>query len=134
VTIADFWNKYKDLLNCVDPIFNHFGKKKSSYGKTTTLKLFKDNSSVRKQLKSDATGKELVVDGGGSLHCVLLGDQLVTLTTEDKWNGIIINGCLRDTQLINSIEIDIRALNISPVKSIKHNSGETDSIVKLGGC
>ncbi len=67
------------------------------------------------------------------MHCALLGDQLATLATEDKWNGIIINGCLRDTQLINSIEIDIRALNTSPVKRIKHNSGETDSIVKLGG-
>ncbi|WP_157609232.1 hypothetical protein [Psychroflexus torquis] len=62
----------------------------------------------------------------------LLSDQLVTLAIENKWNGITINACLRDSQLINFMEIGIRALNTSQVKSIKHNSGEIDSIVKLG--
>jgi regulator of RNase E activity RraA len=38
VTIADFWDKYKDFLNCVEPIVNHFGKKKAIYGKITTLR------------------------------------------------------------------------------------------------
>ena len=45
---------------------------------------------------------------------------------ENKWNGIIVNGCLRGSQLINSMKIDIRATNTSQVKSIKHNSGEID--------
>jgi regulator of ribonuclease activity A len=45
---------------------------------------------------------------------------------ENKWNGITVNGGLRDSQLTNSMEIDIRATNTSQVKSIKHNSGEID--------
>jgi regulator of RNase E activity RraA len=44
MTTANLWDKYKDLLNCVGPIFNHFGKKKAFYGKTITLKLMEDNS------------------------------------------------------------------------------------------
>jgi|GEM_PF-4001137 regulator of ribonuclease activity A len=45
---------------------------------------------------------------------------------ENKWNGITVNGGLRDSQLTNSMEIDIRATNTSQVKSIKCNSGEID--------
>ena len=56
----------------------------------------------------------------------LLGDQLATLAMENKWNGITVNGGLRDSQLTNSMEIDIRATNTSQVKSIKCNSGEID--------
>jgi len=49
--------------------------KKAIYGKITTLKLFENNSLVRKPLKFDGTGKVLVVDEGDSLHCALLGNQ-----------------------------------------------------------
>ncbi len=132
-TTADLWDEHEELLSCVDPIFNHFGKKKAFSGKITTLKLFEDNSLVRKQLESNGKGKVLVVDGGGSLRCALIGDQLAALAIQNNWNGIIVNGCIRDSQLINSMEIGIRALNTSPVKSIKRNIGEIDVSVKFGG-
>ncbi len=130
---ADLWDAHNELLTCVDPIFNHFGNKKVFSGKITTLKLFEDNSLVRKQLESKGSGKVLVVDGGGSLGCALIGDQLAALAIQNNWNGIIVNGCIRDSQLINSMELGIRALNTSPVKSIKRNIGEIDITVKFGG-
>jgi regulator of ribonuclease activity A len=40
--------------------------KKGFSGKITTIKLFEDNSLVRKQLELDGSGKVLVIDGGGS--------------------------------------------------------------------
>ena len=132
-TTADLWDAHNILLTCVDPIFNHFGNKAVFSGKITTLKLFEDNSLVRKQLESRGSGKVLVVDGGGSLRCALLGDQLATLAIQNNWNGIIVNGCIRDSEVINSMEIGIRALNTSPVKSMKRNIGEIDITVKFGG-
>ncbi|CAM4255124.1 ribonuclease E activity regulator RraA [Gillisia hiemivivida] len=102
-TTADLWDEYEELLRCVDSIFNHFGKKKAFFGKITTLKLFEDNSLVRKQLESNGKGKVLVIDGGGSLRCALIGDQLAALAIHNNWNGIIVNGCIRDSQLINSM-------------------------------
>ncbi len=132
-TTADLWDAHNELLICVDPIFNHFGNKKAFSGKITTLKLFEDNSLVRKQLESDGKGKVLVIDGGASLRCALVGDQLAALAIQNNWKGIVVNGCIRDSHLINSMDIGIRALNTSPVKSIKHNIGEIHIPVKFGG-
>ena len=59
---ASLWDEYKDLRNCVDLISNHFSKKKVLHNKITTLELFEDNFLLKKQLKSESTGKVLVVD------------------------------------------------------------------------
>lgn len=132
-TTADLWDKYETLLSCVDPIFNHFGNKKMFSGKIMTIKLFEDNSLVRKQLESDGKDKVLVIDGGASLRCALIGDQLAALAIQNNWEGIIVNGCIRDSAVINSMNIGIKALNTSPVKSVKRNLGEINIPVKFGG-
>ena len=132
-TAADLWDEHHEHLSCVDPIFRSFGNKKAFSGKITTLKLFEDNSLVRKQLESDGKGKVLVIDGGASLRCALVGDQLAALAIQNNWKGIVVNGCIRDSHLINSMDIGIRALNTSPVKSVKRNIGEIDISVKFGG-
>ena len=132
-TTADLWDEHTEKLICVDPIFNHFGNKKVFSGKITTLKLFEDNSLVRKQLESDGKGKVLVIDGGASLRCALIGDQIATLAIQNNWEGVIVNGCIRDSQVINLMNIGIKALNTSPIKSIKRNIGEIDIPIKFGG-
>ena len=132
-TTADLWDEHSELLRCVAPIFRSFGTKKAFSGEITTLKLFEDNSLVRKQLESSGKGKVLVIDGGASLRCALVGDQLAALAIKNNWNGIIINGSIRDSLIINSMNLGIRALNTSPVKSIKRNSGEIDIPIEFGG-
>lgn len=132
-TTADLWDEYAELLFCADPIFQAFGGKKTIFGKITTLKLFEDNSLVRQQLESEGKGKVLVIDGGGSLRCALVGDRLAALAIQNNWSGIIVNGCIRDSELINNMDVGIRALKTCPVKSIKRNSGEKDVSIKFGG-
>lgn len=56
---------------------------------------------VRQQLETDGKGKVLVIDGGGSLRCALIGDRLAALTEQNNWAGIILNGCIRDSEQIN---------------------------------
>ncbi|WP_417372245.1 ribonuclease E activity regulator RraA [Gelidibacter japonicus] len=132
-TTADLWDEHEEVLHCVAPIFRSFGNKKAFSGEITTLKLFEDNSLVRKQLESDGKGKVLVIDGGASLRCALIGDQLAALAIRNNWSGIIVNGCIRDSELINTMDVGVRALNTCPVKSIKRNNGEKDIPVKFAG-
>jgi len=132
-TTADLWDEHHEHLSCVEPIFYSFGKKKAFSGKITTLKLFEDNSFVRKQLESNGKGKVLVVDGGASLRCALVGDKLAELAITNKWEGIIVNGCIRDSYLINQMDIAIKAINTSPVKSIKRNRGKMNIPVNFSG-
>ncbi|MEW7291391.1 ribonuclease E activity regulator RraA [Aquimarina sp. 2304DJ70-9] len=130
---ADLWDQHFNNLSCADPIFKSFGKKTAFWGKITTLKLFEDNSLVRKQLETKGDGKVLVVDGGGSLRCALVGDQLAQLAINNTWEGIIVYGCIRDSRIINNMNVGIRAINTNPVKSIKQNIGEHNITVKFAG-
>jgi regulator of RNase E activity RraA len=51
-------------------------------------------------LPKDGHGKVLVIDGGGSLRCALVGDQLAILAQRNGWQGIVVYGCIRDSEPI----------------------------------
>lgn len=131
IITADLWDDFSSQLKCATPIFKIFGLKKSFYGEITTLKLHEDNSLVRERLGEDGKGKVLIIDGGGSLRCALIGDRLATKAIENGWEGIVVFGCIRDSKVINEMEIGIKALNTIPVKSIKRGIGLKDEVVNF---
>ena len=128
---ADLSDKFTNQIVYAAPIFNFFGLIDSFYGEIITVKLFEDNSLVRKMLSTNGKGKVLVIDGGASLRCALIGDQLAELIEKNYWEGVIVNGCIRDSKQINQMEVGIRALNTSPLKSIKRNKGELNIPVEF---
>lgn len=120
-------------LRVVAPMFQRYGGRIAFSGQIVTLKLFEDNSLVRDVLGQPGQGKVLVVDGGGSLRCALVGDQLAILAKKNGWEGIVVYGCIRDSGDINQLDIGVRALNTHPQKSIKKGIGDKDSAVTFGG-
>ncbi len=123
----------QEQLRIVAPMFQRYGGKTAFAGSAVTLKLFEDNSLVRTLLGEPGVGKVLVVDGGGSLRCALLGDQLAELAVKNGWEGIVVYGCIRDSAAINTLPLGVRALNTHPLKTVKKNIGERDVPVTLGG-
>ena len=81
---------------------------------------------MRTALSEQGQGKILVIDGGGSLRCALIGDLLAQLGQDNGWEGIIVSGCIRDSSMIAGIEIGIKALGTSPRKSVKKGVGDRD--------
>jgi regulator of ribonuclease activity A len=75
----------------------------------------------------------LVIDGGGSLRCALVGGNLGQLAKDNGWEGILINGCVRDTRELAECDIGIHALAVHPRKSIKQNVGHRDVGVQMPG-
>ena len=120
-------------LRVLTPMFQRYGGRASFCGQIVTLKLFEDNTLVREALAEPGTGKVLVIDGGGSLRCALLGDQLAILAHKNGWEGIVVYGCIRDSADIGEIDLGVRALNTHPQKSIKKGIGERDLCVSFGG-
>ena len=100
-TTADLWDEHFIDLICLDPIFKHFGKRTCFSGEIVTLKLHEDNSLVRETLSENGQGKVLVIDGGGSMRCALVGDRLAQKAIDNQWEGIIVYGCIRDLSLIH---------------------------------
>jgi len=120
-------------LRVVAPMFQRYGGRTAFDGEIVTLKLFEDNSLVRTVLGEEGRGKVLVIDGGGSLRCALVGDQLAILAQKNGWEGVVVYGCIRDSGAINGIDIGVRALNTHPQKSIKKGIGDRDIPVTFGG-
>ena len=63
-------------LRVVAPGYIHLGRKPAFCGTAHTLKVFEDNSLVRSALEKPGQGQVLVVDGGGSMRCALVGGNL----------------------------------------------------------
>lgn len=120
-------------LAVLPPLFQQYGKKVVFAGQAATLKVFEDNVLVRKALETPGLGRVLVVDGGGSLRCALVGGNLAVLAEKNGWAGIIVNGCVRDTEEINACEIGVRALAAHPQRSIRKGMGDVDIQVAISG-
>ncbi len=128
---ADLYDEYEEKLQIASPMFNDYGGNLKFCGPASTVKVFEDNSLVRAALEEPGEGRVLVVDGGASLKCALLGDMLVELGKENDWAGIIVYGCIRDSALIANIAIGVKALNTNPRKSVKKGIGERDVSVSF---
>jgi regulator of ribonuclease activity A len=120
-------------VRVVAPIFQRYGGRSGFSGCLVTLKLFEDNSLVRQVLAEEGHGKVLLIDGGGSLRCALVGDQLAILAQRNGWEGIVVYGCIRDSEHVARIDLGLRALNTHPLKSIKKGVGERDVPVSFAG-
>lgn len=120
-------------VRVVAPMFRAYGRRRSFAGRIVTVKLFEDNSLVREVLAENGQGKVLVIDGGGSLRCALVGDQLAVLAQKNAWEGIVVYGCIRDSDDIDATDLGLRALATHPQKSVKKGVGERDLAVSFGG-
>jgi len=132
-TVPDICDDFLPSLQVLEPLFTAFGGCKKYYGEIVTIKCFEDNSFVKQTLGSDGHGKVLVVDGGGSMRCALLGDVLGAMAAENGWQGVLINGCVRDVEILRTIDLGVSALNCHPLKSNKRNEGQINIPVNFAG-
>ncbi|MDN0074056.1 ribonuclease E activity regulator RraA [Crenobacter sp. SG2303] len=122
-----------DDVRVLEPLFRDFGDARRFAGRIVTLKLFEDNSLVRETLTETGNGRVLVVDGGGSTRCALMGDQIGELAVANSWAGVVIYGCVRDTVVLSSLPLGVKALAVHPKKSLKRGEGQRDIPVSFAG-
>lgn len=113
--------------------FKSYGARKSFAGQIVTVKCFEDNSRVKELLATDGRGKVLVVDGGASMRCALMGDMIAESAVKNHWNGVVIYGCVRDVDAIAELDLGVHALAAIPRKSHRQGIGEVDIAVYFGG-
>ena len=113
--------------------FKSYGARKSFGGQVVTVKCFEDNSRVKELLATEGKGKVLVVDGGASMRCALMGDLIAESAVKNHWNGVVIYGCIRDVDAIATLDLGVHALAAIPQKSNRKGAGETDIQLSFGG-
>ncbi len=133
IATADLCDEHGDILRVAQPLLRSYGGRAAFAGPVRTLRVLEDNSLVRSALEQPGDGAVLVVDGGGSRNCALLGDMLGALAVNNGWAGIVINGCIRDSKQIATMALGVLALDTHPRKSRKQNRGEADVTINIAG-
>ena len=131
--LPDLCDQYGDSLRVLSPMLKNFGGNNCFHGKISTIKCHEDNSFVADAVGEEGDGSVLVVDGGGSLRCALLGDNLAAIAASNSWAGIVVFGCVRDVVALKDISIGIQAIAPHPMKSVKRQVGLRDVEVSFGG-
>lgn len=116
-----------------EPLLRHFGGRSTFGGPLETLQVFEDNALVRSILEEPGAGRVLAVDGGGSLRCALVGDQLAALAARNGWAGVVVYGCVRDTTELAGISLGVMALAPHPRRSVKRGEGLRGATLHFAG-
>jgi regulator of ribonuclease activity A len=131
--LPDLFDHYPEQLTLANSPFNDYGNKIIFSGEIVTVSCFEDNSKVKEILATDGTGKVLVVDGRGSMNRALLGDMIAESAVKNNWQGVVINGCIRDAGTIATLDIGVKALGCNPIKTDKLGAGDVNIIVTFYG-
>ena len=117
----------------LSPILKNLGGKKIFWGKIETLQGPDDNSFVKELLNSEGNGKVLVVDANGISTVALLGDMIAEAGVKNNWSGVVINGYVRDIDILSTLDIGVQALGTMPIRSEKKNQGQIGVDISFGG-
>jgi regulator of ribonuclease activity A len=130
---TDLSDGYREAQVC-DPVFQVFGGAVGFSGTITTLKVFEDNTLVKQAVESPGQGRVLVVDGGGSPRCGLVGGNLAVSAATNGWAGVVVYGYVRDTDELAEQPVGIRALGAMPRRSERGlHSGQAGRPVTFAG-
>ncbi|MFA0084233.1 ribonuclease activity regulator protein RraA [Vibrio sp. 10N.286.49.C2] len=122
----DICDQHEDKVTLLDLPLQNFGQRAAFWGEIVTIRCYHDNSKVREVLSQDGTGKVLVVDGNGSCQKALLGDQLAIMAIENNWEGVIVNGAIRDVAMMSEMDLGVKALGANPFKTEKRGAGDVN--------
>ncbi|MFU8817627.1 MAG: ribonuclease E activity regulator RraA [Pseudomonadales bacterium] len=131
--LPDLCDLHADVVRVAEPMFASFGGRPAFGGPIRTIKCFEDNALVAERVREPGDGAVLVVDGGGSRRCALVGDNLAALARDNGWSGILVYGCVRDVDALEGIDLGIQALAANPLRSIKRGEGQRDVVVDFAG-
>lgn len=130
---TDLSDAHPEAQTC-EPVFRDFGGRIAFHGAAKTLKVFEDNALVRATLETPGQGRVLVIDGGGSTRCALVGGNLGALAVKNGWAGMLVYGCVRDTAELGKQDLGIKALGAHPRRSEKGlHSAQQDKAVSFAG-
>lgn len=130
---ADLCDAHAQSIRVVQSPFIGYGARRVFCGRIDTMQVYEDNVAIRQRLSTPGGGRVLVVDGGGSLRCALVGDMLAQVAIDNAWAGIVVNGCIRDSVMINTMPIGVYALGTNPLRCERRGGGTSDVAVTFAG-
>ena len=132
-TPPDLCDDHPDEVRVLAPLLRTFGGREAFFGPAVTVSCHEDNSRVKELVGTPGEGRVMVVDGGGSMACALLGDMLAQKASENGWAGLVIHGAVRDVEILRTIDLGVQAVAAIPRRSDRQGAGEVGGAVAFGG-
>jgi regulator of ribonuclease activity A len=129
---ADLCDEYEDAQVVTGPFIN-YGNRRACIGPVEVISTQDDNSLVSAALKEPGDDRILIVDNAGSTRCAMVGGDLAHAAHNNGWQGIIVNGAIRDVVELREVPIAIFALATCPRKSEKRGLGVRGEPIDLAG-
>ncbi len=129
---TDLFDDHPEAHSC-EIQFRILGRRRAFCGRIRTVKCLEDNALLKGVLSQPGEGQVLVVDGGGSLRCALMGDLVAGLASRNGWAGAVIHGAVRDVVALEELDFGVKALGSNPRKGGKSGTGDVDVPVSFGG-
>lgn len=133
ISTADLSDEHEGAAQVLRLQMRDLGGRKAFSGPIRTVRCHEDNSKVKAALATPGNGAVLVVDGGGSLNCALVGDMIAEGAVANGWAGVVVNGAVRDAAVLGGLDLGVKALGTMPLRSVRRDLGETDVVVAFGG-
>jgi regulator of ribonuclease activity A len=130
---CDLCDTHGEQVRVLSSALRHFGGRRRFRGAIVTVSCFEDNSRVKELVAATGHGRVLLIAGGGSTACALLGDMLGTSAYEHGWAGLVVDGAVRDTATLSTLDLGVMALASSPRRSRKNGEGEVGGTVEIAG-
>jgi regulator of ribonuclease activity A len=121
---ADLCDDFSEQTEVLGPDFKSYGGTKKFKGTAVTIKLDKNNKDLAHYLKSNnGVGKVIVVDVDMKYFAVV-GDNLMKFASDNKFEGIIVNGYVRDTLTTCEFSVGLVAKGTCPKKYIPQQDAQ----------
>jgi len=133
VSTPDLFDANRDTVQVADQGFQQFGGITQFSGQAVTVACPMDNSMAVEAIKDEGKGKVLVIDAGNNPHYAFLGDIMADKAIKNNWAGIIVNGCVRDIEILRDMPLGVMALGVIPRSTVKAGRGERDLPVACNG-
>ena len=132
-TTPDLCDQFGAEVQVAEPLFRDFGGVRRFAGAIETVRVQDDNVLVREVLSGEGRDRVLVVDGGGSLRCALLGGQLATLAQTNGWTGVVVNGCVETARSSLPHQLASRHFTLPPGEAGRPGQGSKTFRYSLPG-
>lgn len=127
--VDDCMNRLAALDAAIRPL-----NKQPLFGSALTVKVpAGDNLMFHKAMDMIQPGDVVVIDAGGDTNRAILGELMLLYSIEKGATGIIVDGSVRDTDIIENLPIPVYARGITPNGPWKNGPGEINTIISCGG-
>jgi regulator of ribonuclease activity A len=131
---ADLCDRHGDVVRIVHLALQHYGRQRRFSGAAVTAACRDGTVVVGSLLAATGAGSVLIVDAQGDLTAAIAGSYSISKALEQSWDGVIVNGALRDSAALASLPIGLLALGTSPRRASLHGNLTVGERVEIGQC